>query len=211
GVAQGVRGSTIKGYKAMILGSNQTVTENNGTFGIIDRSGEITVRASVVDSRGRESPAVDKKVRVEAYHAPILSFSVERAGALQDQLLISRNAKVASLGNKNRMKLRFYAARGLSPNYTAANGAAAGEWTTQFEFVNSRAALSGSYAGTTSWMIKGVLEDVFTSTEFVFSVPTEQVVLSYTPHGVGIKKPWEKGAVDARGDVYVEGNIYVNN
>lgn len=167
GVAQGARGSTIKNYKAVILGSNQTVTENNGTFGIIDRSGEITVRATVIDSRGRESPAVDKKVRVEAYHAPILSFSVERA--------------------------------------------AAGEWTTQFEFVNSRAALSGSYAGTTSWMIKGVLEDVFTSTEFVFSVPTEQVVLSYTPHGVGIKKPWERGAVDARGDVYVEGNIYVNN
>lgn len=211
GVAQGARGSTIKNYKAVILGSNQTVTENNGTFGIIDRSGEITVRASVVDSRGRESPAVDKKVRVEAYHAPILSFSVERAGALQDNLLINRNAKVASLGNKNRMKLRFYAARGLSPNYTAANGPAAGEWTTQFEFVNSRAALSGSYSGTSSWMIKGVLEDVFTSTEFVFSVPTEQVVLSYTPHGVGIKKPWERGAVDARGDVYVEGNIYVNN
>lgn len=211
GVAQGVRGSTIKGYKAVVLGSNQTVTENNGTFGIIDRSGEVTIRATVIDSRGRESAPVDKKIRFEPYHAPVLSFSVKRTGALQDVLVITRNARVASLGNKNRMKLRFFAAKGLSPNYTAANGAAAGEWTSTFEFVNAEAQLSGSYSGTSSWMIKGVLEDVFTSTEFVFQVPTEQVVLSYTKDGVGIKKPWERGAVDVNGDVYIDGNLIINN
>lgn len=211
GVAQGVRGSTIKGYKAVVLGSNQTVTENNGTFGVIDRSGEVTIRATVIDSRGRESAPIDKKVRIEAYHAPVLSFGVRRSGALQDVLLVNRNAKVASLGNKNRMKLRFFAARGISTNYTAANGPAAGEWTSTFEFVNSEAQLTGSYSGTSSWTIKGVLEDSFTSTEFVFQVPPEQVVLSYTPDGVGIKKPWERGAADVKGDVYIDGNLIIDN
>lgn len=211
GVAQGVRGSTITGYKAVVLGSNQTVTENNGIFGVIDRSGEVTIRATVIDSRGRESAPVDKKVQFEAYHAPILSFSVERSGALQDVLLITRNAKVASLGNKNRMKLRFYSARGLSPNYTAANGPAGGEWTDTFELINARAQLTGSYSETSSWVIKGVLEDSFTSTEFVFQVPPGQVVLSYTKDGVGIKKPWERGAADIKGDVYIEGSLMVDN
>lgn len=209
GVAQGVRGSTIRGYKAVVLGSNQTVTENNGSFGVIDRSGEVTIRATVIDSRGRESAPIDKKVRIEPYHAPILSFGIRRSGALQDVLLINRNAKVASLGNKNRMKLRFFSAKGQSTNYTAANGAAAGEWTSTFEFVNSEAQLTGSYSGTSSWTIKGVLEDSFTSTEFVFQVPPEQVVLSYTPGGVGIKKPWERGAVDVAGDVYIDGDLIV--
>ncbi|MHB9781495.1 DUF859 family phage minor structural protein [Streptococcus sp. 10F2] len=211
GVAQGVRGSTIKGYKAVVLGSNQTVTENNGTFGVIDRSGEVTVRATVIDSRGRESAPVDKKIRFESYHAPVLSFSVKRTGALQDILVINRNAKVASLGNKNRMKLRFFSARGQSTNYTAANGPAGGEWTSTFEFVNAEAQLTGSYSGTSSWTIKGVLEDSFTSTEFVFQIPPEQVVLSYTPDGVGIKKPWERGAADVKGDVYIDGNLIIDN
>ncbi|MBG9366563.1 DUF859 family phage minor structural protein [Streptococcus sp. NLN64] len=207
GVAHGVRGSTITGYKAVVLGSNQTVTENNGTFGVIDRSGEVTIRATVIDSRGRESAPVDKKVRFEPYHAPILSFSVKRTGALQDVLNINRNAKVASLGNKNRMKLRFFAAKGLSSNFSAANGSAAGEWTSTFEFINAEAQLTGSYSGTSSWTIKGVLEDSFTSTEFVYQVPPEQVVLSYTPDGVGIKKPWERGAVDVAGDVFVNNRM----
>ena len=202
----GTYGSTITGYKAEIVGKNQTTNVNGGTLGIMNYHGTVTVRASVSDSRGRWSDTRDVTVTVLEYFAPALSFSIARTGSSSSTFTVTRNAKVAPLtvgsAQKNTMTLSFKVARLGTTTYTADTGAAAGSWTSLSSLTNSQANLSGSYAANQSWVVIGTLADKFTQTEFAINVATESVVFSYDRSGVGVNKIRERGALDVKGDIY---------
>lgn len=202
----GSYGSSITGYKAEIVGKNQTTNVNGGTLGIMNYNGTITVRASVSDSRGRWSDTKDVSVTVLEYFAPALSFSIARTGSTSSTLTVTRNAKVAPLSvggvQKNTMTLSFKVARLGTTTYTADTGPAAGSWTSLASLTNSQANLSGSYVANQSWVVIGTLADKFTQTEFAVNVATESVVLSYDRSGVGVNKIRERGALDVNGDIY---------
>lgn len=204
----GTYGSTITGYKAEIVGKNQTTNVNGGTLGIMNYHGTVTVRASVSDSRGRWSDTKDVSVTVLEYFAPALSFSIARTGSTSSTFTVTRNAKVAPLtvgsAQKNTMTLSFKVARLGTTTYTADTGAAAGSWTSLSSLTNSQANLSGSYAANQSWVVIGTLADKFTQTEFAINVATESVVFSYDRSGVGVNKIRERGALDVKGDIYAE-------
>lgn len=204
--ASGSYGSTITGYRAEIVGKNQATNINGGTLGIMNYSGSITVRASVVDSRGRWSDAKNIQVKVLEYFAPALSFSIARTGSTSSTLTVTRNAKVAPLtvsgSQKNTMTLSFKVARLGTTSYTADTGPAAGSWSSLSSLTNSQANLSGNYVANQSWVVIGTLEDKFTQTEFAVNVATESVVFSYDRSGVGVNKVRERGALDVKGDIY---------
>ncbi|WP_371399929.1 DUF859 domain-containing protein [Streptococcus pyogenes] len=206
----GSYGSSITGYKAEIVGKNQTTNVNGGTLGIMNYNGAITIRASVSDSRGRWSDTRDVSVTVLEYFAPALSFSIARTGSTSSTFTVTRNAKVAPLtvggSQKNTMTLSFKVARLGTTTYTADTGAAAGSWTSLSSLTNSQANLSGAYAANQSWVVIGTLADRFTQTEFAVNVATESVVFSYDRSGVGVNKIRERGALDVNGDIYANGN-----
>lgn len=208
--ASGSYGSTITGYRAEIVGKSQATNVNGGTLGIMNYSGSITVRASVVDSRGRWSASKDIQVKVLEYFAPALSFSIARTGSTSSTLTVTRNAKVAPLSangvQKNTMTLTFKVARLGTEAYAPDNGPASGTWSSISTLVNSQANLAGNYLANQSWVVIGVLEDRFTRTEFAVNVATESVVFSYDRFGVGINKIRERGALDIRGDIYANDN-----
>ncbi|MDW8691152.1 DUF859 family phage minor structural protein [Streptococcus suis] len=202
----GSYGSTITGYKAEIVGKNQTTNVNGGTLGIMNYNGTITIRASVSDSRGRWSDTRDVTVTVLEYFAPALSFSIARTGSTSSTLTVTRNARVAPLtvggAQKNTMTLSFKVARLGTTTYTADTGPAAGSWTSLASLTNSQANLAGSYVANQSWVVIGTLADKFTQTEFAVNVATESVVFSYDRSGVGVNKIRERGALDVKGDIY---------
>ena len=206
----GSYGSSITGYKAEIVGKNQTTNVNDGTLGIMNYNGAITIRASVSDSRGRWSDTRDVSVTVLEYFAPALSFNIARTGSTSSTFTVTRNARVAPLAiggaQKNIMTLSFKVARLGTTTYTADTGAAAGSWTSLSSLTNSQANLSGSYAANQSWVVIGTLADRFTQTEFAVNVATESVVFSYDRSGVGVNKIRERGALDVNGDIYANGN-----
>ncbi|MCC9695822.1 hypothetical protein HK261_04015 [Streptococcus agalactiae] len=210
----GTYGSTITGYKAEIVGKNQTTNVNGGTLGIMNYHGTVTVRASVADSRGRWSDTKDVSVTVLEYFAPALSFSIARTGGTSSTFTVTRNAKVAPLtvgsAQKNTMTLSFKVARLGTTTYTADTGAAAGSWSLS-SLTNSQANLSGSYAANQSWVVIGTLADKFTQTEFAVNVATESVVFSYDRSGVGVNKIKERGALDVNGEGYFSDNIKGKN
>lgn len=210
--ASGSYGSNITGYRAEIVGKNQTTDVNGGTLGIMNYSGAITVRASVSDSRGRWSDTRDVSVTVLEYFAPALSFSIARTGATSSTLTVTRNAKIAPLtvsgSQKNAMTLSFKVARLGTNTYTPDTGAAAGSWTSISSLVNSQANLAGNYLANQSWVVIGTLEDKFTRTEFAVNVATESVVFSYDRNGVGVNKIRERGALDVKGDIYANDNQF---
>ncbi|MCL4942684.1 DUF859 domain-containing protein [Streptococcus suis] len=206
----GSYGSSITGYKAEIVNRGQATTSNNGMLGIMNFNGSATIRASVVDSRGRWSDTKDVTINVIEYFAPILSFTALRTRETPNIVQIVRNAKIAPItlsgSQKNIMTLTFKVAPLGSTSYTADNGSASGSWTTQNTLTNSEANMAGNYPANKSFTIIGTLSDKFTSVEFSATVATESVVMSYDKDGrVGIGKIAENGSA---GSLDVAGNIY---
>lgn len=208
--AVGSYGSSITGYRAEIVGKNQTTDVNGGSLGIMNYNGPITIRASVSDSRGRWSDTREVSVTVLEYFAPALSFNITRTGSTSSTLTVTRNAKVAPLTvagrKKNTMTLTFKVARLGTNAFAVDNGQATGTWSSISNLVNSQANLAGNYLANQSWVVIGTLEDKFTRTEFMVNVATESVVFSYDRSGVGVNKIRERGALDVKGDIYANDN-----
>lgn len=102
------------------------------------------------------------------------------------------------------MTLTFKVARLGTTNFQVDTGPATGSWTSISNLVNSQANLAGNYLANQSWIVIGTLEDKFTRTDFMVNVATESVVLSYDRSGVGINKIRERGALDVKGDIFVD-------
>lgn len=208
--ASGIYGSTITGYRAEIVNKNHVVTENGGRFGMMNFNGSATIRASVVDSRGRQSDTRDITINVIEYYAPSLSFTAVRTRESPNIIQIIRNAKIAPLmlsgKQRNNMTLTFRVAPLNTNNFSVDNGSASGIFTTIHTLTNSAANLAGNYPATKSFTVIGRLEDKFTSVEFSATVATESVVMSYDKDGrVGVGKVAElgqPGSLDVLGDIY---------
>ena len=214
--ASGSYGSSITGYKAELVNKNQVTNSNGGTLGIMNFNGSATIRASVFDSRGRQSDTRDITINVIEYFAPVLSFSATRTRESPNIIQVVRNAKIAPItlsgSQKNVMTLTFKVAPLGSNSFSVDNGSAAGTYTSVSSLNNSAANLAGNYAANKSFMVIGTLSDKFTSTEFSTTIATESVVLSYDKDGrLGVGKIVERGiagSIDAKGDIYAGSNIF---
>ena len=209
----GAYGSTITGYRAEIVNKNQVTTVNGGRLGMMNFNGSATIRASVVDSRGRQSDTRDITINVIEYFAPVFSFTAFRTRETPNIIQVVRNAKIAPVtlsgSQKNVMTLSFKVAQLGSTTFTADHGSASGIWTTQHTLNNSAANMAGNYVATKSFVVIGTLSDKFTSTEFTATVATESVVMSYDKDGrVGIGKVAEQGGA---GSLDVLGDIFARN
>lgn len=208
--ASGAYGSTITGYRAEIVNKKMVVTKNGGSFGIMNFSGLATIRAYVVDSRGKQSDTKDIAINVIEYYAPSFSFSALRTRGNPNTLQVLRNARIAPImqsgKQRNVMSLTFKVAQIGNENFTDDNGSASGNFTSVHTLINSAANMAGNYPSNKSFVIIGKLEDKFTSVEFSTTVATESVVMSYDKNGrVGIGKVAEfgkPGSVDVLGDIY---------
>ena len=208
--ASGAYGSTITGYRAEIVNKKMVVTKNGGSFGIMNFSGLATIRAYVVDSRGKQSDTKDIAINVIEYYAPSFSFSALRTRGNPNTLQVLRNARIAPImqsgKQRNVMSLTFRVAQIGDENFTDDNGSASGNFTSIHTLTNSAANMAGNYPSNKSFVIIGKLEDKFTSVEFSTTVATESVVMSYDKNGrVGIGKVAEfgkPGSLDVLGDIY---------
>lgn len=200
--ASGAYGSTISSYRAEIIGKNQSTNSNNGFLGMMNFNGTVTIRATVTDSRGRTSNAVDVKVTVINYFTPQISFTLQRSGSSSTTLTVTRNARIAPLTvggkQKNKMIISFKYKEHSATNYTTDTGSAGGTWTTIDNLTNSRANLAATFSTLKTYDIIGKIEDAFTSYEFLATVGTEKFPIAIRPDRVGFgKTPENANAVDS--------------
>ncbi|WP_288573634.1 DUF859 family phage minor structural protein [uncultured Streptococcus sp.] len=200
--ASGAYGSTISSYRAEIVGKNQSTNSNNGFLGMMNFNGTVTIRATVTDSRGRTSNAVDVKVTVINYFTPQISFTLQRSGSASTTLTVTRNARIAPLTvggkQKNKMIISFKYKEHSATNYTTDTGSAGGTWTTIDNLTNSRANLAATFSTLKTYDIIGKIEDAFTSYEFIATVGTEKFPIAIRPDRVGFgKTPENANAVDS--------------
>ena len=203
--ARGTAGASITGYYAEIVSGN-TSAQTNGSVLTVPTTmtdKQMTVRAKVQDSRGLWSDWREQSITVLAYFNPTLRFEAKRTGEKLDTITLKRFLKVAALSvngtQKNTTKLTFKTRKVGADTYTTDS---TNEWQNISELNGSDANLNGKYPADTSWEVLGRVEDKFSYTEFVITVSTDKVVMSYERDGVGIGKYREMGALDVNGLIY---------
>lgn len=203
--ARGTAGASITGYYAEI-GSGNTSAQTNGgilTVPTTMTDKQMTVRAKVQDSRGLWSDWREQSITVLAYFNPTLRFEAKRTGEKLDTITLKRFLKIAALSvngtQKNTTKLTFKTRKVGTDTYTTDS---TNEWQNISELNGSDANLNGKYPADTSWEVLGRVEDKFSYTEFVITVSTDKVVMSYERDGVGIGKYREMGVLDVNGLIY---------
>lgn len=203
--ARGTAGASITGYYAEIVSGNTSAQTNGGilTVPTTMTDKQMTVRAKVQDSRGVWSDWREQSITVLAYFNPTLRFEAKRTGEKLDTITIKRFLKIAALSvngtQKNTTKLTFKTRKVGTDTYTTDS---TNEWQNISELNGSDANLNGKYPADTSWEVLGRVEDKFSYTEFVITVSTDKVVMSYERDGVGIGKYREMGALDVNGLIY---------
>lgn len=203
--ARGAAGASITGYYAEIVSGNTSAQTNGGilTVPTTMTDKQMTVRAKVQDSRGLWSDWREQPITVLAYFNPTLRFEAKRTGEKLDTITLKRFLKVAALSvngtQKNTTKLTFKTRKVGADVYTTDS---TNEWQNISELNGSDANLNGKYPADTSWEVLGRVEDKFSYTEFVITVSTDKVVMSYERDGVGIGKYREMGALDVNGLIY---------
>lgn len=202
---QGVAGASITGYYAEIVSGNASVQSNGDTLTVpttmTDK--QMTIRAKVQDSRGVWSDWREKQITVLAYFNPTLRFEAKRTGEKLDTITLKRYLKIAPLSvngtQKNTTRLTFKVRKVGTDTFTTDS---VNDWQNISELNGSDANLNGKYPADTSWEVLGRVEDKFSYTEFVITVSTDAVVMSYERDGVGIGKYREMGKLDVNGLIY---------
>lgn len=203
--ARGTAGASITGYYAEIVSGNTSAQTSGGilTVPTTMTDKQMTVRAKVQDSRGVWSDWREQSITVLAYFNPTLRFEAKRTGEKLDTITLKRFLKIAALSvngtQKNITKLTFKTRKVGTDTYTTDS---TNEWQNISELNGSDVNLNGKYPADTSWEVLGRVEDKFSYTEFVTTVSTDKVVMSYERDGVGIGKYREMGALDVNGLIY---------
>lgn len=203
---EGTYGSTIKNFYAEVLGQKMSITSNGATFQFFKNYGDFQVQAYVIDSRGLKSNIVTVPIKVLQYFAPMLTFEAVRGGGDQQTIVVRRTARIAPLiidgVQKNPMRLKFKVKPAYDGYFT--ENAGGGIDSRVFNSVtNSNADLFGTFSAEKAWIVEGIISDAYAS--FTFTAPIvgpEELVQCRTPKGTGFGKVWERGTIDAKGDIY---------
>lgn len=207
--ASGAYGSTIKSYKAEIVGKNQSTTSNGGTLGAMNYNGSYTVRATVTDSRGRTSTAKDTTITVIEYFLPVFYFEATRIGSDSQTIQVKRNAKVAPISvggtQKNTMTIAFRTSLAGKNTWTTSQ-TGGGSWSAISTLpTDSADTLTGVFSVSSSYDIEGTISDKFSGDiKFSDTIGTKVVVSSKDKdgrHGFGriADKSLPPGSVDIAG------------
>lgn len=213
--AVGSFGIGIKRYHAEIVGKNTSIDDNNGRFGVMNFTGDLTISAYVVDERGLKSDVKSVNIRVLPYFSPTIFFTAERVGQNASQIKLSTTYKVANLKvdgvQKNSVSVKFSTSEDGGRTFVLNEGSNSNFGSNQtVEEVNRIGILTGDFSPKNTYTIRATISDKL-SPPVSYDVPvsTEQVVVEYDRNGVGIGKVRTKYKVEvAPGDVSIDDGVY---
>lgn len=211
--ASGANGSTISSTKISFNGSSWNGT--TATTGAINKSGAITVTATVTDSRGR-SKSLSANVTLTAYSPPALTVaSVTRNDkGFGTTLSVRRTGTFTQIASKNRIKLFFE----YKPNatattwigYTALSKNPATDTNGTFNYTENTSTSVYTFLTTQAYPVRIIATDLFgESSIWTGTLNTAEVAMSLGKKGIGVGKILERGVLDVEGVAYFNGDINI--
>ena len=200
-------GATVKAYK--IAANGETLTTADSTTGVLTKSGSITVRVSVTDSRNRTTES-EYTIDVDEYSRPNVSqLAVLRCnsdGTANDQggyVKVTFSAGADSLDGQNTVAYKLEYKKTTATSYTVVN-------LTQY---TGNFALSGkTYLFTadtgSSYNVRLTVTDKFIAVTKATTASTAATIMHYKANGRGIglgKISEVDNAVDVGWDIHMNG------
>ena len=102
------KGATISNYSFSLNGVTQGITSSSGSviFGKINSSNNLTLNATVTDSRGNKT-SVNKTITILPYSKPNAIVILNRLNNYEDESYLTVDGSVASVNSKNTMAIKY--------------------------------------------------------------------------------------------------------
>lgn len=209
--SQGIQGSTVEKYVVYVNG--QTFISTNGVVQVPSSGlrGDVTFTCYVMDNRNRQSNTQTETINFMAYTAPTMELNVSRSdNGTGNNLIVTRKITISSLGGVNTWS--------LNGGYKESTNSSS-SWTTLYS-MNATGTTSTTrtdkdnenrFAGDKTYLIASTLTDKFTSYTTTALLSHAITTLALGKTGLGIGKMHTQGALDVRGESYIEGNIWLKN
>lgn len=200
--AAGVYGSKISSYNISGAGLNS----NSQSASSSDLSeGTYQIKAKVTDSRGR-STTKTKEIVVHSYYPPTLQANVYRCnsdGSSNDEgiyvnIELMPNILNVAGANINDKKFKVEYRKVVDSDFkTKIN------WTDLESYTDKKIVSLGSgFDNSSSFIFKISIKDSYNTVELLASVSTMECITNFEKKGVGVRKPYERGALDIFGSIY---------
>lgn len=205
--------SHITKYTAVCNGVSVSNTDGGVlNLGTISKSGNISVRVTVTDSRGY-TKSVYKTLTVIPYDRPnVYSITLRRTNEIESEIQLIFNGSISSITidatDKNSLKSVRY-------RYKKTNASSYGNFIdllssvavsgTSFSFSNLELC---DFDVNSSYNFHLEIRDVFdsmTMTDLYFIVPQGTPLIALRKKMVGINNPNPKAALDVNGEIYMNG------
>ena len=201
--ASGSYGSSISSGKITIDG--QTIWSTSGTTSNIRGSGNMTIMATVTDTRGR-SATKSMTINVQAYSSPTLSnYSATRQSGTQTNINVVASGRASSLKNgsteKNSLSYTIKYKQKQASSWATKNVSTSG-----LSFSGLSQTITGADA-TKSYDFQLIVADYFGSNTYNLSVSTAKTIFDMSKNGIGVNKYHENGALDVNGEIKTNQNI----
>ncbi len=203
----GSYGSTITSYQ--INGNNLSSTASSATSSKLQVVGTNTYTATVYDSRGRSATKTGS-IYVYDYNAPSASkinvYRCDSSGNANNEgssIRVSCAISITNVANSNQN------AKTITIK-TRAVGTSS--WTTKVSATLSAYSLTytsgvlSSYSITQGHEVQIVISDSFNTATYNVNIAVASCIMNIEQGGVGIGKYHEKGALDVKGEIYIDGN-----
>ena len=200
--ASGVYGSKISSYNLSGAGLNSN--SQSASSGELSE-GTYQIKAKVTDSRGR-SATKTKEIVVHSYYPPTLQANVYRCnsdGSSNDEgiyvnIELMPNILNVAGANINDKKFKVEYRKVVDTDFkTKIN------WTDLESYIDKKiVSLGGGFDNSTSFVFKISIKDSYSTVELLASVSTMECISNLEKKGVGVRKPYERGALDIYGSIY---------
>lgn len=200
--ASGVYGSKISSYNLSGAGLNSN--SQSASSGELSE-GTYQIKAKVTDSRGR-SAIKTKEIVVHSYYPPTLQANVYRCnsdGSSNDEgiyvnIELMPNILNVAGANINDKKFKVEYRKVVDTDFkTKIN------WTDLESYTDKKiVSLGGGFDNSTSFVFKISIKDSYSTVELLASVSTMECISNFEKKGVGVRKPYERGALDIYGSIY---------
>lgn len=209
--ASGAYSSTIKSY--LISGGGLNSSSSSATSGTLS-SGSYTFTVKVTDSRGRTATASASRT-IRPYSQPSFSANVYRTnsdGSKNDSgtyVYGTINNTITNIANANvnAKQYRVEWKKSSDSSYSLLT-----DWTNLSVYSGSQTiSLGDGWATTTSYNVKILIKDSYTTVSNVYNVGTIGCLMDFEQNGVGIGKIHERGVLDVGGDIRTNKNLYVGS
>lgn len=212
GTATSRNWSQITKYTAVCNGVTASNTDGSIlNLGTISKSGNITVRVTVTDSRGY-TKSVYKTITVIPYDRPnVNSITLRRTNEIESEMQLVFSGSISAITidgtDKNILKSVRYRYKKTNASYgnfidLLSSVAVSG---TSFSFSNLELC---DFDVNSSYNFHLEIRDVFgsmTATDMYFTVPQGTPLVALRKKMVGINNPNPKAALDVTGEIYMNG------